>query len=350
MKQFLFLSALLLSYSGIASASTSQYASAQSTSAISIATLQHTITQNLFSSFSHRQDIKTPRKSVPSSGTSIYGTAPVYGEYNDDGQIGHNGGDVANHPLSNIWLDWNHTKDDIATNNFDRYDSRHDVVTVGIYGNKFTTPNGHYNWNFYGGYINGTLDNAILHSKEHGGFIGLHNKLHTYDFIINSTINTGSLKSATDFATITDDYTNVWFGIATDIAYNLKLTNSFSLYPNLFVGYTWTKNQKQDDAYGEALQNHTFGFFEISAGLNATQHLGSNWFGTLDIKHTSILNTDKNLTINDTIYELPTINGYTEYGFSIEKHTTNFIFNARINRRDGDLSGWSGGINIKYIF
>lgn len=350
MKHFLFLSTLFLSHTGVAAATTLQYASAQSISAISIATLQHTITQNLFSSFSHRQDVQTSNKSDTPSNTPLYGTALVYGEYNDDGQIGRNGGDVVEHPLSNIWLDWHHTNDDIIAGNLDRYDSRHDVITVGIYGNEFITPSGHYNWNFYGGYINGSLNNTILNSQEHGGFIGLHNKLHTHDFIINSTINTGSLKSKTDFATITDDYTNVWFGIATDIAYNIKLSNNFNLYPDLFIGYTWTKNQKQDEVYGTALQNHTFGFFEISPGLKATKHFGLNWFGTLNVKYTTILNTDKNLTINDTIYELPTIGDYTEYGIAIEKHTTNFVFNANINRRDGDLSGWSGGLNIKYVF
>lgn len=347
MKKTLFFSALLVSYTGLASATELQFATEQAISATSIATLQHTITQGLFSSYSHRA---APTSAIPAiDHHSIYGSAPLYGEYNDDGTIGRSGGD-SGRPLSNIWLDWQHSYDDIIASDFDRFNSRHDIITAGIYGNQITTNNGHYNWNFYGGYINGTLENPTLTSKEHGGFIGLHNKLHTHNFIINSTINTGSLKSTTDYATLSDDHTNVWFGIAGDIAYELELDNTFKIYPNLYIGYTWTKNQTQNELYSENLKNHTFGFFEISPALSAVKHIGSNWFGTLNIKYVNVLNADKNIKINDTTFELPTINGYTEYGLALEKHTENFVFRANINRHDGDLSGWAGGLNIKYIF
>lgn len=355
MKHFLFFSALIALSATNAYADQTLFATEQAIGATTIATLQHTITQNLFSTRARpfsAHPITTPETIInpaPTYNQPIYGSELLYGEYNDDGTMGRNGGDT-NAPISNIWLNWQHTSDDINLNNFNRFDSRHDIATIGFTAHDKTTPNGFYNWTFYGGYINGTSKNSELDSDENGGFIGILNKLQTHNFIINSTINTGFLKTDVNYASISDNHTNIWFGAMANIAYNLQLDDTFSLYPMITAGYTWIKNETKNSTYSDDLQNQTFGFFEVTPALNAVKHIGNNWYGTLGVKYVMLSNTDKNITINDTEIEIPTVDNYTEYGISLEKQTNSFAFKATIGRHDGDLTGWIGDLNIKYIF
>ena len=342
MKPLLFFSALIALSVTDTYANNLLFASEHAVGASTIATLQHTITENLFSTL-----IKPTH--APTHHYSVYGSELLYGEYNDDGAIGRNGGDT-NAPISNIWLNWQYTSDDVSLSDFDRFDSRHNIATIGFTAHDKSTTSGYYNWTFYGGYINGTSKNTELDSNNNGGFIGIHNKLQTYNFVINSTINTGFLRTKVDYSSVSDNHTNIWFGAMANIAYNLKLDDTFSLYPGITAGYTWIKNDTQNSAYGDDLQNQTFGYFEITPALNAVKRIIGNWYGTLGVKYVMLSNTDDSITINDTRIDIPTVGNYTEYGLSLENQTDSFSFKATIGRHDGDLTGWTGGLNIKYIF
>lgn len=347
MKKIVFISTLFSLYTGITMATPLQYATEQTISAINIATLQHTITQNAFSSLA----IPTPQeKSYHHLQKQIYGSMVLYGEYNDDGNIGRNGGDTQT-PLINAWANWQYTHSDIAPDNFNRFNSRYHIATLGISGPQKQTKRGHkYNWNFYGGYINGTSRNKDLTSDDNGGFVGLHNKLHFQDIIINTTINAGALKSGTKYITLTDDHANIWFGAGTNIAYKLNIDKTFFIYPNISIAYTWVKNQTDNTAYGNELKNHSFGFFEISPAIQAIKHIGSDWYGTLGLRQIIHSSPDHKITLDNQTHNLPTIGDYTEYALTLEKLTDTFHFKINIGRHDGSVSGWTGGINIKYIF
>ena len=349
MKRLIFFYALVALYSGTLTASPSDFATQHAISATSIATLQQTITHNIFSAFAHPAPHTIHTQPATSSLPQIYGTMPTYGEYNDDGVIGRNGGDTRA-PLSNIWVNWQYAFDDITPDNFDRFDLRHNLVTLGISAHQKKTTYGHYNWNFYGGYVNGSLDNNDINTDEHGGFIGLHNNLSTRNIIINSMINAGSIKNTTVYSSLSDDHINIWFGAAANIAYKFSVNDLFTIYPNISIGYTWVKNQTTKSVYGDDLQNQTFGFITATPALNIGTHISNNWFGTLFVKHTLLSNTADHITINDTDLTIPTLNNYTEYGLSIEKHLTSFDFKINFSRRDGGIEGWTGDINIKYMF
>ena len=142
-----------------------EFATEQAINAIKTATIQHTIVQNTLS-------YPTPSTQTQNTTTPMYGTVKTYGEYNDDGMIGHNGGDTQS-ALANIWLDWQHATDDITPNDLKSFDSKYDIATFGLSGHNKQTKHSTYNWTFYSGYINGTSKNSELHSAEHGGFIGI---------------------------------------------------------------------------------------------------------------------------------------------------------------------------------
>jgi hypothetical protein len=342
MKRILYFSTIIALHTGIATATPLAFATEQAINAIKTATIQHTIVQNTLS-------YPTPSTQTQNTSTPMYGTLKTYGEYNDDGMIGHNGGDTQS-ALANIWLDWQHTTDDITPNDLKSFDSKYDIATFGLSGHNKQTKHSTYNWTFYSGYINGTSKNSELHSAEHGGFIGIHNRINTKNFVINSTINTGSIKHNTDYMSLHDKYINIWFGAGTNLAYSIKLFDTFNICPNLSIGYTWIKNQTQNELYSDDLQDQTFGFLELTPGILATKHIADNWFGTLSVKHTVSSIADKHIMLNDTEFTLPNINNYTEFGITLKKQANSFVFTANINRREGDICGWAGGLNIKYIF
>ena len=100
----------------------------------------------------------------------------------------------------------------------------------------------------------------------------------------------------------------------------------------------------------DEINNKNFNIFEFSPELQAIKHIANNWFGKMNVKYVmtfadngdTIINNINTINLNNT--------KYFEYAISIEKTFYNTNIHATVGRQDGDLYGWFGNINIKYLF
>lgn len=339
---------------------------ANTITAHNIAAIQHTATQTAFNAFTgasgatldtvarHQMNVTHARENPATTygRAPMYGTASVYGEYNDDGSAGRSGGDHYNSDaaITNAWLAWQHMDINAKLNDAERLGSDTDVIMGGISGGQSKLAGGLSKWGLYTGYITSTQENSDISIDEHGGLFGIYNGNTFGNLGLYLTLNGGVLNNSADTAFGTDEYSNFWAGGAVQANYNIALDRTFTLQPSLHIGYTWIKSEDYTSASGDVLTNDAFGFTEITPALRAIKHIGNGWFGALDVKYVALIANGGDITVNDIATDTPDADNFTEIGISLEKSVANFNFTANIARQDGARDGWIGGLNIKYIF
>lgn len=368
MKHTLFAAASALTLAGISNgnaANASVYAN--TISANNIISIQHTITQTAFSSFSGSmrgamgaQKQRTLQTSAQSNEdptktygrAPMYGTAPMYGEFNDDGSAGRSGGDIFNPDaaLNSIWANWQHLGDNAKMNNFAPLDSDTDTFMLGIAGGQSDFAGGLSKWGLYTGFVNGEQTNSDINIEEHGGYFGIYNGNTFGNFGLYATLNGGVLNNSAKTPHGTDEYSNFWLGGTISATYDFTLDNTFTLQPGINLGYTWIRAEDYTSASGDIMNNDAFGAFEVSPALRAIKYIGDGWFGSLNAKYVMTFRSGGNISVNTKTIEPLESDDYTEYTLSLEKYVNNFNFSANFGRRDGARYGWIGGINIKYAF
>lgn len=347
----------IITYAVACLASTNTFASHHYTNAISahnIATFQHTISQTAFSS-SCPQTPQTHTPPLPhplakNYGQSpLYGTMSIYGEYNDDGR---SAGDTPTQrqTIHNARLDWQHISNDIKFDEIAQLDSKHNLYLGSITSNLTKIGTGYTAWGIYTGYLNGTTTNHNINIDTKGGFFGIYNRYQIHKINMHTTINGGVTSNITDTQYGTDETTNFWIGGTANITYDINLDNSFFLRPNVQIGYTWIKSENYTSASGDFISNDAFNMIEFTPGIRAIKHIGNNWYGALDVRHVMIFANNGDITVNDTAVDTLNYDNFTEYGISLEKSVTHITLRANIGRREGSHSGWTGGLNFKYLF
>lgn len=337
---------------------TTHHALANSITAHNIGSFQHTITQNAFNSFGlQNQNIFNNKKDQPNiNAANMYGHAPVYGtelmygEFNDDGTMGRSGGDTPFSKISNIWLNWQHTDNKSKFDNLSPIKNKNDLIIAGLSGNKSNIGSFIHNWGISTGYAHSKQHNNDLHTDSQGGYLSIFNGFYYKKLSINTNITTGVFDSSSDNKFGTDDYTNFWFSGAAGISYDIALDDTFVLRPVINTEYTWIKSKDYTSVSGDKINNKNFNMFELSPELQAIKHITNNWFGKLNIKYVMTFANNDNTIINN----IDTLNlnntDYFEYSISIEKTFYNTNVHATVGRQDGDIYGWFGNINIKYLF
>ena len=329
---------------------TTHHAYTNMISAHNITTIQHTITQNAIKSF----DLQNTHafKNIKQQKTpSLYGSVPTYGEYNEDGTIGRNGGDDHSKELANIWGDWQHTGNKVKFNQLSAIKTDTDIIMAGLASAKSENLPARYNWGTYIGYINGNQSGDNLEIENQGGFFGIYNGLFLNSFTLKTTINAGALDIYSSTDTIhNDNFTNFWFGAATNASYDIILDNTFILRPVLHVGYTWIQSKDYISQSGNNITNQNFNSFEITPEIQAIKHIGNGWFGQASLKYSINLSNHADTYIDKTKLQSLSDLKFAEYSISIGKNIANTNISATIGRHDGDIYGWFGGANIKYLF
>lgn len=331
------------------------YTHANTISAHNIGVIQHSITQSAISSFMAAPGYiigQHAKQALPDTHTPLYGTAPMYGEYNDDGNTGRNGGDIynADATLNNIWVKWNHLDSDAKFDDFAKLNTDIDTFMFGISGGQTEFAGGISKWGLYSGYITSDQENHDIKINENGGFFGLYNGNTFGDLGIYATVNGGVLSNSADTLFGTDEYTNFWIGGAINTTYNIALDNTFTIQPALHLGYTWIRSENYTATSGDIINNDAFGMLEVSPTIRAIKHIGNGWFGALNAQYVMLFTNGGDTTVNNVgITELES-NNFFEYSISLEKAVSNFVMSGHIGRHDGARTGWIGGINIKYVF
>ena len=335
---------------------------ANTISAHNIGVIQHTITTNAFNSFKGSmatalgKDTPTPQTNEDPHKTygraPMYGTASIYGEYNDDGRAGRSGGDTlnANAALNNLWVNWYHLGDNAKFDDFSRLEMKYDTIMFGIAGGQTKMLNGLSKWGLYTGYVGGTQENKDINIDGNGGYFGIYNGNTFGNLSLFATVNGGVLNNSAETMFGSDEFTNFWLGGAIDATYDYALDATFTLQPGTHIGYTWVRAEDYQTTSGSYLENEPMGLIEFTPHISAIKHIGNGWIGAINLKYTMLFTTGGDTIANSaTIPELD-FGNFTEYTLSLEKSVYNFNFSANFGRRDGARDGWIGGLNIKYLF
>lgn len=348
MKKALVITPLIVACTG--AHATIHHAHTNAITAHNIGIIQHNITQNAIKSF-NLQNTHAFKQNKHENYSSLYGTNQTYGEYNEDGTIGHNGGDNHSKELANTWLDWQHTGDKVKYDNIKPIKTDTDIIMAGLASAKSKNHPTQYNWGTYIGYINSNQSVDSIEIKNQGGFFGIYNGLFVNNFTLKTTMNAGALDTYTSTDIINDDnITNFWIGAATNASYDIILDSTFILRPVLHIGYTWFQSKDYISKSGEHITNQNFNLFEITPEIQAIKHIGNGWFGQASFKYSTNLSNHANTYINETKLTNLSDLRFTEYSISIGKNIANTNLSATIGRHDGDIYGWFGGANIKYLF
>lgn len=343
---------------------------ANAISANNIAVMQHSIMTNAMQTFEgsaaaalgNRAKLTmqpAPRDSKNSPDLygrmPMYGTMHLYGEYGEEGihtpTKGRNGGDDYTRPVVNsIWLNWAHYGDDAKFRHYDRLDSDYDVVMLGLSGGEAQWGAGISEWGLYGGYVGGNQTNDFVDIEENGGYWGLYSGYNIGNFNLSISANGGALYNRDETKFGTDEYANMWAGGAARAAYNIALDDTFTLQPSIYAGYTWIKSANYVSVSGEKIANKNFNIFEITPAMRAIKHLGKGWFGFIGIKYVFESDNGGDVIVNGTKLSKLDSENYSEYGVGIEKSIDRFNLMLHLDRRDGGRTGFSGGLNLKYIF
>ena len=318
-----------------------------------ITTIQHSITQNIFNKFqgAAKNQLQT-HNTTQHPQQNLYGTMSIYGEYNDDGNAGRNGGDTARPDtiLNSTWFDWQHVNDNTHYKNLSDTDANFNTFTMGLAGGQTKLGNGESKWGIYTGFLNTKQSNAHTVTKGQGGYFGVYNGFTQNNFNLSTTINGGVIDNSSDNHFGTDEFTNFWIGGALNARLNIMLDNTFMLQPMLHAGYTWIKSENYTSASGDKLQNDAFNTLEFTPGIRAIKHIANDWYGTLNAKYVMIFLDGGELHINNNAANSLEIGNFFEYSISVEKDIQNFNLSALIGRHEGERDGWIGSLNIKYIF
>lgn len=329
-----------------------------------VATIQQTISQNAFLSFAGFMSTNTyarPQKYTPMPNENpyttyghaqVYGTTPLYGEFNDDGTYGRSGGDTLNTDamLNGLWAKWHHTNEDVNFDNFDTVTSKSNMFSFGIAGGQSEFIGGLSKWGLFAGYLDAQQLSHDYTIDETGGFFGLYNGNKFGKFGLYVTLTGGILSNTVDTTFGSDEYTNMWAGAMLNTTYDIAMDSTFTIQPGLQTGYTWVETDNYTTASGDILQNKSTGIFQIAPTVRAIKHIGNKWYASANIQHVMFFTNGGDITANDVKLNQLDIDGYTEYSLSLEKNISNFNLSATFGRRDGAHNGWIGGVNIKYNF
>lgn len=329
-------------------------------SAHNITAIQHTIAQTAFASFDgpmaraiahqpYNQQETNEDPATTYGHTPMYGTMSIYGEYNDDGR---NGGDSISprQTISNAWLNWQYIGNDTKHDEIAHLESKYNLYMGGLTSGRTKFGDANAAWGIYTGYIDGFASNHTIKSDSNGGVFGIYNRYQDKKLNISTTINGGVINNITNTIFGIDETTNFWIGGIVNTTYNITIDNTFTLQPNLQIGYTWIKSENYTSASGDIISNDAFNMTEFTPGISAIKHIGNNWFGEIGVKHIMIFDNGGDIKVNGHAIDALTNHNFTEYAISLEKAAGPIALRANIGRRDGSRSGWIGGLNFKYLF
>lgn len=322
-----------------------------------IATMQHTIMLNAFDNFDGSMAISMDNYSVPDYRTDdcqpIYGKTYCNGDmYGDDTtarySYGRSGGDT---PTSGYnWFDWHHAQDKAEFENFDKIKSNYDLISLGFASTPEQLSNGFAQYGGFGGVALGREKNDDIKLTENGGYFGLYRGYHIDGFNISGAADLGLLFSDAESTPVDYDFTNFWIGAAINASYNIRLNDKFTLQPGVYLGYTWIYSDGYESATGNDISIDSAHMFEITPSMRALMSFGNDWYAAATVRYTFNFTTGGDAKIAGIKIPELELKDYIEYGLSIEKNINRFNVALSLYRHDGGLTGWAGGVQLRYVF
>ncbi|MBQ0013453.1 MAG: hypothetical protein KBS86_02715 [Proteobacteria bacterium] len=342
--------ALILSVSNaFAGVAPVQHLYANSVVGANIINIQNTVAQSAIDRFDgrinfNRSVIKHDVDDVQ-HGADVYGTMRPYGEYGDDGTVfGRNGGDTA--VVNDVWVNWNYANGYIDFDKLGRVDTRSNIIMAGA-----SDDLGFGNFGVFGGYVGGDqVKGAGIDVSENAGFVGVFDGFRIGDFSIDALADAGVMFSKSKMKIGDDNFNNIWIGTGVNLAYDIRVDNTFYIQPSVYGGYTWIRAHDYTSLSGDHVTSQNFNSLNLIPGLRFVKNIIGDWYGTAGVKYVMSSNHGGVTDISGRAVENLDYGNHTEYAISIERHIESFDLSVNIGRYDGAYTGWQGGASIKYVF
>lgn len=321
-----------------------------------IATMQHTIMLNAFDNFDGSMAITNgdylanrPRaETCQPVYTTTYCDGDMYGDAPTARASGHSGGETMNSGY--YWIDWRHAQDKAEFKDFDKMESNYDLISLGFASDPEEFSNGFSQYGGFGGVAIAREKSDNVKLEENGGYFGLYRAYHIGGFNIAGAADAGLLFSDTKSAITDYDFTNFWLGAAINTSYNIRMGNSFTLQPGVYLGYTWIYSDGYESATGSDISIDSAHMFEVSPSLRALFSFGGDWYAAASARYVFNFNAGGDTKVAGAKIPELELKDYIEYGLSIEKDIERFSMAISLYRHDGGLTGWAGGVQLRYAF
>lgn len=254
---------------------------------------------------------------------------------------------------SNVWLDIFGNKQDVKYNVISNTEEDYFSAVLGVSSDVYKLDNGITTYgNIYLGYLNGNQKYTDSNKIQNDGFyIGTSALADYKDFLFGFTANFGYADNEASNSSGKDNYDNYWLTFGTKLAYSWNIGGSYFLEPGINLSYVFMKNDSYTSKLGVKIDEDNLNSFQVSPALRFTKIFEANSSLSLKVRYVAELVKDLKAKVGDfNIHELGNGN-YVEYGLSYDDIITDwFAINLELDRRDGDVRGWTGGANFKFMF
>ena len=277
------------------------------------------------------------------TGRTVYGTMNRFGEYGDDGSTiqTFEGPSSDRYLINNIWLNANHVNAQMRYGDGISQHGRFNLVTVGGTTQKSHLTYGNISFGGFVSYINTKMPDFT----GGGSVVGLFANYKYHGFGARALLDNGSLNNGD-----TVNFNNSWINFALDLSHTFKIDDTFLIRPGVYGGYTFVSS---DDLHlnGDKISSKDYHFFNVAPGIKFIKEISPNWYGALSAKYVAHFGGDNDINIGDSaMIKGLDLDNHTDIGLDIEHNYKHFVFGGNVHKQMGGMDGWSGNINIKYVF
>ena len=262
---------------------------------------------------------------------------------------GRSGGDLPD--MGNTWVKLVGFDENVDFDSFQTIDSQVFSVIGGMTTDKVNLGSSDMTFGAYAGYLNGKQKYTGNKVEQNGGYFGLSTSWTKDRIFVDGTINAGFIRNEAKHSFGTDKYNTYWTGAAAKVGYNYALTDTLTLAPSFYAGYTMVATKDYTSVSGVRIENDKTHIFEFAPGLKLSQQFNNDWTGFIQGKYAILKNHGGDVTADDIALPNISTDNYAEYGIGLDKVLTdNWTLSLTANRRDGGRQGWNGSVEFKYNF
>ena len=120
------------------------------------------------------------------------------------------------------------------------------------------------------------------------------------------------------------------------------------------ISYIFVSSDKYTSDGNAKLDQSNLNSFQIAPGLKMSANLQDGFGISVKGRYVFEFSNDLDASVfGVNRYSLPELDSksFAEYGLSMSKTARDYYqFELELNRRDGDRTGWIGGVNAKFFF
>lgn len=281
-----------------------------------------------------------------SKNSNIYGKMTRFDEYGDDGRTiktkhSQNYNDTL---VKDIWIDEKYLNNKYKFNHHLSQRIQNNIVSVGFDSLDFNVIYGDISFGAYFSYINS--DTKIF--DNNGQSVGLFTKYKYKDFTVTGMINNGT--TTNDFDNNKDDFNNAWFNAAIDASLKLRFQSTLYLQPEIYFGYTYVKPDDKIHINEDYISAKNSRFWNIAPSVKIVSRITDNLSGALFFKYVDINSKNNDIVFQNIKYPTVNIDQYDEIGLSARYNYNKLMFDVVLKKTFGNIDGFGGNLNIKYLF